>query len=262
MSPYEIYFFSNSYNSTVVRYYEEDFNLTENGSSEQFVHSFDIDPSWDLALTKAVVLVQHVNTTGVFTVPGYPQYPFNMYPILQAGMASFPLTAPNPITDQEMDLNDTAVFDLTDYFYYQGNPVAAELSVQSSDPLIVDAVLDGTELTLTSFDTGGNVQIDIIGTYNGYTAISSFNVYVIDPSVRYIVILDLDPTATGPILQASIENFYSAGAVYLTSDITEYPLSSNADAVFVLLGIYNNNFVLTETEAVPLVNYLNNGGNL
>ncbi len=256
------YFYNDSYNSTVIDYYEEDFGLTASGSSEQFVHSFDVNPDLDLANTRAVVLVQHVNTTGVFTVGGYPQYPFNMYPILQSGMANYPLVAPNPIANLEMDLNDTVTFDLTDYFYYQGNPVAADLSVESSDPTIVEATLDGTDLTLTSFDNGGNVQIDILGSYNGYDAISSFNVYVVDPSDSYIVILDLDPTATGSTLKTSIENFYTAGEVNLTSDINAFPLTSSADAVFVLLGIYSSNYVLSATEAGPLASYLDGGGNV
>ncbi len=256
------YFYSDSYNSTVVEYYEEDFTLTTSGSTDQFVHSFDVNPALDLANTRAVVLVQHVNTTGVFTVGGYPQYPFNMYPILQAGMANYPLVAPNPIANLEMDLNDTVTFDLTDYFYYQGNPVAADLTVESSDPTIVEATLDGIDLTLTSFSSSGNVQIDIFGSYDGYDAISSFNVYVVDPLDHYIIVLDLDPTSTGATLQASLENFYQMGDVNLTSDINAYPLNSNADAVFVLLGIYASNYTLTEAEAGLLTSYLDNGGNV
>ena len=154
------------------------------------------------------------------------------------------------------------LYDLTDYFYFQGNPVAADLSVESSDPLIVEATLDGTDLTLTSFDNGGNVQIDIFGSYGGYNAVSSFIVYVINLEIHYIVILDLDPTATGSTLKTSIENFYTAGEVNLTTDINAFPLTSSTDAVFVLLGIYSSNYVLSATEAGPLASYLDGGGNV
>jgi hypothetical protein len=253
------YFYSDTYNSTVVRYYEEDFNLTTSGSTGQFAHIFDLDPNWDLDLVNAVAIVQHINTTGDFTTSGYT---FHMYPILQAGLAVHPLIAPNPIANIEMDLNEIVTFDLTDYFHFLGNPVAAEISVQSCDPTIVEAVLNGTDLTLTSFDNSGNSQIDIVGFYDGYNCISTFDAHVIDPNVNYIVILDFAPSLTGSTLKTSIESFYTNGNVYLTDDVNTYPLSDNTDAVFVLLGVYNTNFVLTETEAVPLAAYLDEGGNV
>ncbi|MFC1887186.1 T9SS type A sorting domain-containing protein [Candidatus Cloacimonadota bacterium] len=256
------YFYSESYNSTVINYHEEDFDLSTNGESQQFIQEFELDDGMDMGLTRAVVLVQYVNTTGVFTVNGYPQYPFNMYPILQAGIATYALQAPNPISNLEMELNDTEVIDLTDFFYYNGEPVAADITVESTDPGIVEASLDGNLLTLSSYDSGGMVTITINGSYLGDTAVSTFNVFVVDPDDHYIVILDFDPTPMGETLQASIENFYTAGDVHLTSDISEFPLNANADAVFVLLGIYSDNYVLTETEGVPLAEYLDQGGNL
>ncbi|MCF7794280.1 MAG: T9SS type A sorting domain-containing protein [Candidatus Cloacimonetes bacterium] len=254
--------YSASYHSTVTRYYEEPFTLYNSGASGQFIHTFTPEPSWDMAKVRAVVLVQHQNTTGVFTVTGYPQYPFNMYPILQGGLATFPLIAPNPIANQEMQLNETATFDLTDYFYYQGSPVAATLSVQSSDPTIVDASINGTTLTLESFNNGGLAQIDIMGEYSGYNAMTSFNVFVLNPTDRNVIIWDLDPTPSGSALQSSIENFYSAGDVVLTDDINQYPLSSTTDALFVLLGIYSNNYTLSDAEASLMATYLDNGGNV
>jgi hypothetical protein len=255
-------YFDPSYHSTVVRYYEESYNLLNQGATGQFNHSFAVDPSWDLANIRAVVLVQHVNTTGVFTVTGYPQYPFNKYPILQGGIATYPLVAPDPITNIELELNSTEMFDLTNYFYYQGSPVLADLSVESSDPSIVEAVLNGNILSLNSFSSGGNVQISIYGSYAGYNAVSNFNVYVVNPLDHYIVIWDLDPTPTGATLQSSLQNFYTMGEVHLTNDISAYPLTSNTDAVFVLLGIYSSNHVLTAGEAALLAAYLDNGGNV
>lgn len=247
------YYYDFTYHSTVFAYYEEDFDLTTIGSSEQFIHEFTPDPGLDPALSRAVVLVQAVNSSNSR---------YNMYPILQAGMAYYPLIAPNPIANLEMELNDTANLDLTNYFYFQGNPVAADLSVQSSNTSIVEATLTGTDLTLNSFNTGGNVQIDIMGEYNGYSAISSFEVFVVDPQSHYIVILDFDPTPNGSALQTALESLYPAENIYLTDDINAFPLTSNADAVFVLLGIFENNFALTELEAGPLAFYLDGGGNV
>ncbi len=255
-------YFSATYNSTVMRYYEETYDLLNSGATGQFTHSFNLDPSWDLANIRAVVLVQHVNTTGVFTVTGYPQYPFNMYPILQGGLATYPLSAPNPISNVEMELNDTEMFDLTDYFHYQGSPVQADITVESSDPDLVEATLTDNILTLNSFSNSGNAQISIYGSYAGYTALSTFNVYVINPADRYIVIWDLDPTPTGSALQSSLENFYLLGDIHLTGDISAYPLTSSTDAVFVLLGIYASNYQLTEAEATLLTAYLDNGGSV
>lgn len=243
------YDYGPSYTCSVQRYEEFDFTLTTIGATETFVTTFATEPGWDLANVRGISMIQKMDGS------------VGNYPIHQAAIVVYPLSAPNPITNFQMDSNDTATFDLTDYFYYQGNPVAADLSVQSSDPSIVEAILDGTDLTLNSFSTSGNVQIDIFGSYNGYNAVSSFYVNVINPLDHYIVVLDFDPTITGAALQASIENFYG-GTVVITNDINAYPLTSNADAVFVLLGISSNNYVLSETEAGPLASYLDGGGNV
>ncbi|MDP8269180.1 MAG: right-handed parallel beta-helix repeat-containing protein [Candidatus Tenebribacter davisii] len=82
------YYFSDSYNSTVVRYAEEDFNLTTSGSTQQFQHNFTFDPTWDVANIMGVVIIQHTNSTGTFVVNGYPEAPFSTYPILQAAQSS------------------------------------------------------------------------------------------------------------------------------------------------------------------------------
>ncbi|MFC1887185.1 Omp28-related outer membrane protein [Candidatus Cloacimonadota bacterium] len=76
-----------------------------------------------------------------------------------------------------------------------------------------------------------------------------------------IIILDFDLTPAGDILQAAIENSYD-GTVVVTSDVNAYPLTSGVDAVFILLGIYPNNYALTEVEAGLLTNYLDDGGNV
>lgn len=244
------YDYGPGYTCSVQRYAEFDFNLTTIGATETFTTTFPITTGWDLAKVRGIAMIQKMDGS------------VGDYPIHQAAIVTYPLSAPNPIANQEMQLNETATFDLTDYFYFQGSPVAATLSVQSSDPTIVAASLSGNTLSLESFDTGGTVQIDITGEYSGYTAVSSFAVYVLDPNEHYILIWDLDTTPTGSILEASIANFYTAGDIYVTNDITQYALSSNTDALFVLLGVYANNYTLSETEAALMTSYLDNGGNV
>lgn len=74
-----------------------------------------------------------------------------------------------------------------------------------------------------------------------------------------IIILDLDITPTGDILQTAIMNEYD-GSVVIATDINTYPLTSSVDAVFVLLGIYSNNYAISEAEAALLTMYLDAGG--
>ncbi|MCK4312404.1 MAG: hypothetical protein KAW88_06690, partial [Candidatus Cloacimonetes bacterium] len=74
-----------------------------------------------------------------------------------------------------------------------------------------------------------------------------------------IVIFDLDPTSTGIFLKDVIQ-FYYPGVVLICNDISSIILTSDIDAVFVLLGIYPNNYVLHESEVGPLVDYLDSGG--
>lgn len=53
-------------------------------------------------------------------------------------------------------------------------------------------------------------------------------------------------------------------SAFLSSDLQQFgdPVAADYEAVFVLLGIYSSNHVLTEGEAELLVAYLNAGGNL
>lgn len=244
------YDYGPGYTCSVQRYEEVDFALTTIGEIETYVTTFALEPGWDLANVRGISMIQKMDGS------------VGNYPIHQAAIVGYPLSAPNPIANQEMGLNETLTFDLTDFFYYQGEPVAATLSVQSSDPAIVEAELNDTELTLTSYANSGNVQIDIMGEHAGYNAVSSFMVYVVNPDDHYVVILDLDPTSTGTTLQAAIENYYFMGDVFVTDDINAHPFTSSTDAVFVLLGIYSSNYTLTEAEAGPLTTYLDGGGNV
>lgn len=244
------YNFGSTYSCSVQRYDEQDFNLVNLGASETFTISFDFEPGWDLRNVRGIAIIQKMDGT-----PGD-------YPIHQAAILEYPLVAPDPITNQEMQLNDIILLDLTDYFSYFGNPVAANLSAQSSDPGIVEVTLDGTNLILSSSDISSSVQVDIMGEYNGYNTISSFDVFTTGVNDHYVVIVDLSDNYTAVGLQTVLQNNYPAGDVFVTTDINEYDFNSITDAVFVLLGVYPDNFQLTENEASVLADYLINGGNV
>ncbi|MEA2103018.1 MAG: T9SS type A sorting domain-containing protein [Candidatus Cloacimonadota bacterium] len=76
-----------------------------------------------------------------------------------------------------------------------------------------------------------------------------------------ILIIDPDPTPTGELLHDTIQEMYDNTVTY-TTEMDEYPITENLDAIFILLGIHSNNYVLSEDEVGPFVNYLANGGNL
>jgi PKD repeat protein len=74
-----------------------------------------------------------------------------------------------------------------------------------------------------------------------------------------VLIIDLDPnTSSGPAIQQAVEN-NEISVEYMTSFPENLSLYSS---IFVCLGIYSDNHVLTDTEGQLLADYLNNGGNL
>jgi len=191
-------YFSATYNSTVVRYAEEDFTLTSSGSSAQFIQSFTLDPSWDIVNIKAVVIVQHVNSTGTVNVSGYN---FNKYPILQAEITEFtgllPMFSTNitegpaylgvqftnnsfpqsGIDSWEWDFDGDGVFDST-----QENPYHLY-----TEPGVYDVTLkievegEFAEVTVPDYITvtdGSSISGNLSGAW-----ISSFNPYIITGDV-------------------------------------------------------------------------------
>lgn len=81
--------------------------------------------------------------------------------------------------------------------------------------------------------------------------------------IEGIVIFDLDETPiTGSALQSSLTTLNYTKPVYLAQNSAQYPLEQTLDAVFVCLGIYSNNHVLTDGDAEILRDYLLQGGNL
>ena len=113
-------------------------------------------------------------------------------------------------------------------------------------------------LTVTDYYSYSITAYNSVG--DGATAIS--NTEWIGDAFSGIVIIDLETvTPTGATLQASLESNY-AGAVVLTNDIYAYPLTSEVDAVFILLGIYSDNAQILLGEETPIVAYINGGGNV
>ena len=73
--------------------------------------------------------------------------------------------------------------------------------------------------------------------------------------------LDLSPITSSAITTELAALGYADG-IYVAANSVRYPLENTIDAVFVCLGIYPNNHVLTEEEGSRLRDYLNAGGSL
>jgi len=78
-----------------------------------------------------------------------------------------------------------------------------------------------------------------------------------------IIIWDLDRTPiSGQEITTALNSIGYAGNVYNTKYSARYPLESTVKAVFVCLGVYDNNHVLSDAEGQRLATYLDNGGRL
>jgi hypothetical protein len=76
-----------------------------------------------------------------------------------------------------------------------------------------------------------------------------------------IVIWELDPTPiTGSVFSTELVALGYSDYIYTSATAVRYPLENTIDAVFICLGIYPNNHVLSEDEGVLLRNYLYRGG--
>lgn len=82
-------------------------------------------------------------------------------------------------------------------------------------------------------------------------------------NISGIVIWDLDRTPiSGREMSAALETIGYEGYLYNTNYSSRYPLESTLDAVFVCLGVFSNNHILSGDEGQRLADYLNSGGNL
>jgi hypothetical protein len=82
-------------------------------------------------------------------------------------------------------------------------------------------------------------------------------------TISGILIWELDKTPlTSAAISRSLDSLDYQGYRYITDSPEKYPLENTLDAVFVCLGIYPNNHVLTDRESTLLHSYLLSGGNV
>ena len=152
----------------------------------------------------------------------------------------------------------------------QGNPVAnlAATKLFRNDSLIAEISLTGMRDTLEFIDNIPmqdyyRYQICVVDTLGQYGRILYMNEQWFGPPLEGIVIWELDPTPiTGSALKTSLTAAGYSGNIYQTHSSMRYELTGGVEAVFVCLGIYDNNHVLSSEEGTRLKNYLDSGGNL
>ena len=167
----------------------------------------------------------------------------------------------DPIPNQNLYLNEEVAIDVEEMFAHPDDLPITVTVADNTNPEVVDAEITDNTLNLAAGSIAGEATITLNGeATNGDNLDYSFEVQVMDPNASYVVIVDLDPTSTGSTLASSIENYYS-NPVHVATSWDEYPLA-NADALFILLGVYNNNYALTEGEVAAAVDYLDNGGSI
>jgi Secretion system C-terminal sorting domain len=166
----------------------------------------------------------------------------------------------NPIEDQIMVIDDENVFDISDLFIDpQNDPITLSIN-NNTDPSVVNAAMINDSLYISALSEGLS-EISILGESIGESIEYSLKIDVYDLSNNYILIIDLSNEETTDALHSVLEDIYPGGNVLMTNDWNTFPMTT-ADAVFILLGIYNDNYILTENEAATAIEYLNNGGNL
>ncbi|MCF8369068.1 MAG: hypothetical protein K9G76_08485 [Bacteroidales bacterium] len=105
---------------------------------------------------------------------------------------------------------------------------------------------------------GESALFDLSVSANSGAYTSNFNLNFVIGQIN-IAILDLDENnSSGPSIKTSIENNGLLVDYFASfqSNISQY------DALFVCLGVYTQNHVLTSSEGQVLANFLNAGGNL
>ena len=166
----------------------------------------------------------------------------------------------NPIDDQILVIGDENVFDISELFIDpQNDPITLSLN-NNTDPSVVSAFVINDSLYISALSEGFS-EISILGESIGETILYNLNIYVYDVSDNYILILDLCNSDNTETLFSTLEDIYPGGNVLMANDWNTFPMT-NADAVFILLGIYDDNYILNENEVTPAIEYLNNGGNL
>ena len=197
------YDYGPGYTCSVQRYAELDFGLTTVGETETFVQTFDVDATWDMAKVRGIAMIQKMDgSTG-------------NYPIHQAAIKGYPLSAVVPIEDQIMTFNETSEFDVTNYFQFNGTPVDIDLTVESSDENIATVSLTDDMMTIVAMQTTGSTLITISGEYQGYLASDILEVSVIDPATIHVIFHLYDSYGDGWNFSGA-ENYIEIGEHYIT----------------------------------------------
>lgn len=151
-----------------------------------------------------------------------------------------------------------------------GNPLGTVSAARlfRNDSLVAEISLTGMRDTLEYIDNLPKqdyyrYQICVVDTLAQPGRILYANEQWYGPPIEGIVIWELDPTPiTGAALKTCIAAAGYTGNIYQSHNSTRYELTGGVEAVFVCLGIYDNNHVLSLEEGTKLKNYLDSGGNL
>jgi hypothetical protein len=224
------YDYGPGYTCSVQRYDELDFALTAIGETETFETTFDIDGDWDMANVHGIAMIQKTDgSTG-------------NYPIHQAAIIGYPISAVAPIEDQIIVFNETVEFDVTEYFQFNGTPIDIDLTVESSDPSIATAVIEDYVLTVTGQQTTGDAIITITGEYEGYVASDVFEVSVISPNTIPVIFHLYDSYGDGWQYGGNV-NYIQLGEHYITLESGE----EGQYNLFLLPGEYSYTYTAADT---------------
>lgn len=102
-------------------------------------------------------------------------------------------------------------------------------------------------------------EVDLILDFQGEMGIGCQGAFSLNVGLYPILILDLDNNYnSGNKMKAAIDDWrvFAEYAQAMPADISHY------QTIFICLGTYNTNHVLSGAEAAPFISFLNNGGNL
>ena len=95
--------------------------------------------------------------------------------------------------------------------------------------------------------------------FTGDMGIACQGEFALNVGLFPILVLDLDNNQnSGPLMRDAIDDWrvFAEYATAIPEDISHY------QTIFLSLGTYNNNHVLTSTQAAPFIDFLNDGGKL
>ncbi|MDD2527828.1 MAG: C25 family cysteine peptidase [Lentimicrobiaceae bacterium] len=246
----------------------EMYPLIEAGQTTEIADAFSISVSSDVP-DKYRAMVSYTAVSDDHTWSGNFELMAHSVSLLYSGVS---------ISDEEGNNNGKAdageTFKLHLSIINAGTAPAYNVTgiISSEDPFIyinVDSInygsLDGYEMqtaefTVTALPTTppghqANFSFEMFSD-SGFFATSNFSIVV---GQIPVLIIDLDKNHnSGPVIKQSLTNL-DISSNYITS----WPLVLGSyQSIFVCLGVYPNNAVLTNSQGQALANFLNNGGKL